>query len=355
MECGIWGEDELGLVVMSPRSNYLPMQADWSHVENRPVGMVLEGCLCLLDGYLAGVTAFRRGEEREKQLEILQWYSVVCNSLIVNKISSCYKTPDPTLKITSCVPTDDSLSSNSTESLEGLINIFKDDDVSEEIDVKSDREDTATTPQDLGSALHACDSALDLQEDLVQDLLPAAGASKEPPLDGGVKARGSTIEDQGSHQPQLTGAVPEASATHTQQMLEQTIHLLHEAVQNFHVTVQSGYTQMHSDMTRSHTIMQFGWTQFTEQVGCLVSLLRTLVQDHQAPTPQLRDVAVQSSVKSPEGQSTGEVLPAANSPVADVVSNVQCNPVEAHLNDESSQSSATCPSVNRTHVHSFNI
>ncbi|XP_069765395.1 uncharacterized protein [Narcine bancroftii] len=250
---------------------------------------------------------------------------------------------------------DESLTSTSTESLEGLINIFKDDDLSEEIDGKSDQGESATTPQDLGSALHTCDSTLDLQEDLMQDLLPAAGASQEPLLDGGVQARESTMEDQGSHQPLLTGAIPETSTAHTQQMLEQTIHLLHEAVQNFHVTVQSGYSQMHSDMTRSHTIMQFGWTQFTEQVGCLVSLLRTLVQDHQPPTPQLRDVAVQSSVKSPEGQSSGVVLPEANSPVADVVQTVQCNPVEAHLNDESSQSSATCPSVNRTHVHSFNI
>ncbi|XP_072923028.1 uncharacterized protein [Hemitrygon akajei] len=258
-------------------------------------------------------------------------------------------TPEPVTE------SDESLTSNSTESLEGLINIFKDDDASEENDGKSDQGESATTPQDLGSTLHTCDSALDLQEDPAQELLPVVEPSQEPLLDGGIQSGGSTTDDQRPHQPQLTGAVPETSAAHTHQMLEQTIHLLHEAVQNFHVTVQTGYTQMHSDMTRSHTIMQFGWTQFTEQVGCLVSLLRTLVQDHHAPTPQLRDVAVQSSVKSPEGHSPGVVLPAANPPVADVVPNVQCSTVEAHLNDESSQSPATGPSVNRTHVHSFHI
>ncbi|XP_020379655.2 uncharacterized protein LOC109924046 [Rhincodon typus] len=205
-------------------------------------------------------------------------------------------------------------------------------------------------PQDPESEHHTSGCTVEWQEDLT----PVAGASKGPLLDCTMQAGGSTAEDQGTRQPQLRDAVPEAPPAHTQQMLEQTIHLLHEAVQNFHITVQTGYTQMHSDMTRSHTIMQFGWAQFTEQVGCLVSLLRTLVRDHQASTPQLRDVAVQSSLKSPEAQSTGVVLPAASSPVTEVLPNAQCNPVGDHLNDGSSQSSATCP-VNRTHVHSFNI
>ncbi|GCB69792.1 hypothetical protein scyTo_0010625 [Scyliorhinus torazame] len=249
---------------------------------------------------------------------------------------------------------DESLTSTSTESLEGLINIFKDDDASEENGDKSDQEESATTPPDPESEHHTCDCAVDWQEDLAQDPTPVAGSSKGPLLDCAMQAGGSTMEDQGTQQPQLRDTVPETSPAHTQQMLEQTIHLLHEAVQNFHVTVQSGYTQMHSDMTRSHTIMQFGWAQFTEQVGCLVSLLKTLVRDHQASTPQLRDVAVQSSLKSPEGQSAGVVLPTASSPVADVLPNTQCNPVGDHLNDGSSQSSVTCP-VNRTHVHSFNI
>ncbi|XP_072113871.1 uncharacterized protein [Mobula birostris] len=79
-------------------------------------------------------------------------------------------------------------------------------------------------------------------------------------------------------------------------LVDEGLHLLKKTMDNVYSSMQSGNRQMHIDMVHLHNVIHMGWVQLAEQMSSLINVLTTLVQNQQASSTLLRNVALQSTI-----------------------------------------------------------